>query len=298
MSLPEIQALPLDIEVLLNTEEAQAFLELLLLITEMLELYQECFPEEWSRDEEQNVPIFSERGDDYSQREVHFFCLIDKHYFPLPIAFLPQDLYGERRLTSHIPIESMGIDLYDDNDYEELPLGWQLLLYLLGQVNEEWLPKEQMSHDLFEIHVQRANVSLALLILRSEAQGGALAYLPLAIQMLQNSTESVWLNVTIDDPYVEALWTKEDMEEIRRHYHLAISIRDKAMSFCEWLEEDPVRHFSIIARLWNTCARDTSKLQTVPTPSEAFIPGLRFGDLLLGRYIPLPAYRGDTDETQ
>src|SRR5437667_3449253 len=145
MSLPEIQELPYPVEVLLNTEEAQAFLELLLSITEMLELYQECFPEEWSHDEEQNVPILPERGADYSQREVHFFCLVDKHYFPLPIAFLPQDLYGERRLTSHIPIESMGIDLYDDGQYEELPLGWKLILYLLGEVNEEWLSEEQVS---------------------------------------------------------------------------------------------------------------------------------------------------------
>lgn len=295
----EIQALPQGMEIPLSIEEAQAFLELLLSITEMLQLYQERFPDAWSHDEEQNVPIFPERGADYSQREVNFFRMVDKHYFPLPISFLPQDLYGERRLTSHIPIESMGFDLYDDENSEELPLGWQCLLYLLGEVNEEWLSEQQVSHDLFEIHVQRANVSEALLILRSEAQGGVLAYLPLAIQMLQNNTESVWLNVTMDDPCIDALWTKEDMEEISRQYHLALSIRAKAMSFCSWLEENPVRNFSTVARLWNACARDTPKRETGPRmmqiSSEAFIPGIHFGELF-ERHIPLPAYRGGDPE--
>lgn len=269
--------MPLGTEIPFNVEEARDFLELLLSITEMLQLYRECFPEAWSRDEEQNVPIIPARGADYSQREVHFFCLVDEHYFPLPIAFLPEDLEGTRQMFANIPVSSMGFDLYDDEHYEELPFGWKLLLYLLGEVNEEWLRNsgEQGNGDLFAISVQRADVSMALLMLRSEAQGGPLASFPLAIQMLRNDTESVWLNVTMDDPCMDALWTKEDMEEIRRQYHLARSIRASALSFCEWLEDNPVRHFSILARLWNACVRDTPKRRMGPRwigiPSGIFI---------------------------
>ena len=82
------------------------------------------------------MPIFPGPTANYSQREVNFFCLVDEHYFPLPITFLPEDLEGSRRLTANIPIASMGFDLDADEQYEELPFGWKLLLYLLGEGNK------------------------------------------------------------------------------------------------------------------------------------------------------------------
>lgn len=293
---PDISRIPPGVEIPWSIEEAQAFLEFLLSITKMLQLYQECFPEAWSCDEDQNVPIFPARGADYSPREVHFFCLVDEHYFPLPITFLPEDLYGERHLTANIPVGSMGFDLYDDEQYEGLPFGWKLLLYLLGEVDEAWLrnTEEQVDKGLFSIPVSRGDVSIALLLLRSEAQGGTLASLPLAIQMLRNDTESVWLNVTRDDPCIDALWTKADMEEMRWQYHLACTIRAAALSLCEWLEENPVRHFAMIVCLWNTCVRDTPKRGTGPRvmhiPVGTFVDGIHFGELF-GQYIALPERR-------
>ena len=298
MILPDIRHLPPGEEIPFGVHEAQDYLELLLSITEMLRLYQECFPEAFQRDQEQDVPIFPTPTALYSQREVNFFHLVDEYYFPVPVDFLPDDPYGERRLATSIPIEPMGLEIDEEDQYEELDFGWKLLLYLLGAVNEEWLCtcSEQASDALFEIPLERGKASEVLLVERSKTQGGALAYLMQAVQMLQNETESVWLNVTMDDPCMDALWTKEDMEEISRQYSLALDIRTKAVSFCAWLEENPCKHFSFVARLWNSCVRDAPKGGTGPRimqlPASTFVEGINFGELF-GRHIALPEYRGN-----
>ncbi|GCE32004.1 hypothetical protein KDA_74880 [Dictyobacter alpinus] len=281
--------------------QGRDILEQFLSIIEMLQLYEECFPDQFQRDQEQGVSIFPESGHDYSECEVNFFRLVDEHYFPLPVDFLPDDLYGERRLMERIPIGEMGFDLYDEDQWQELPFGWKLLLYLLGTVDEEWFRAHGVyeDDDLFEIPVSRGGASEALLVKRCSAQGGALASLALAVQMLMNETDSVWLNVTMDDPCLDAMWTKEDMEEIRRQYHLGLEIRSRASCFCEWLEEDPVSHFALAARLWNSCARDTPRRGTGPrvmqVPAGTFGDGINFGELF-GRHIALPERIGDARE--
>jgi hypothetical protein len=101
-------------------------------------------------------------------------------------------------------------------------------------------------------------VDPTLLANRCQAQGGPLAFFYLAVQMLCNDTDSIYLNVTADMPYMDACWTKADMEELSEHYLLALDIRKKANDFCDWLEEEPLHRFSLIARLWNGCVPDTT----------------------------------------
>ncbi|GHP00673.1 hypothetical protein KSF_107200 [Reticulibacter mediterranei] len=276
--------LPPDAEIPLSMQDATDFLTLLLSITEMLQLYQECFPEEFAHDEAQQVSIFPEQGHDYSPREVHFFHLVNQHYFPMPLHFLPDDIYGERQLTAFLPIEPMGFDLYEEEQYQELDFGWKLLLYLLGAVDEEWLNtyREYASEELFEVPVSRDAVSEALLLQRCAAQGEPLASFALTVQMLRNNTDSVWLNVTMEDVCRDFSWTKEEMEEVRQQYHLACELIERANAFCQWLEENPVAHFALVARLWNVCARDTQHQRTPPKmrqiAASEVTAGVRYGE--------------------
>lgn len=239
-----------------SLDEARQFLYALHSVMQLLQLYEQCFPEAFQRDLKQGASILPEAHGYYSQCETNFFHLVNTHYFPLPIDFFPEDEFGERMLAERIPVEAIYLSFDSEyQEYDELSLGWKLLLYLLNPREEERL---RLSYDgdddLFALPLRReGRVSEQLLDLRCSAQGGMLAHLALAAQVITNATESVWLNVTLDEPCLDAYWTKDDMEALKEEYQLGLDIRAKADAFCAWLEEDPSRHFSLVVRLWNSC---------------------------------------------
>jgi hypothetical protein len=187
---------------LLDVPAAQEYLQALDSSLDLLRLYQETFAVEFQQDEQQaiqeEVSLFPPDGHSYSQCEVHFFDLVNQRLFPLSLDYYLNGLsdpYGERRLAYWIPVEPFG---FEGDEYADLSAGWQLLLYLMGVVDQDFLRNhcELADDDLLALPVKWQDVSSTLVILRCEAQGGPLAYLYLALQMLQNDTESVWLNAT------------------------------------------------------------------------------------------------------
>jgi hypothetical protein len=98
----------------------------------------------------------------------------------------------------------------------------------------------------------------------------------------------------LEYPYRDACWSKPDLEELSRQYTLAQDIWKKASELCEWLEENPLRRFSAIVRLWNACVRDTPQRDTHPKETiisaSQFLDGVNFGELF-GRHIALPPHR-------
>lgn len=264
VSFPDLRHLPPGVEFTVSVQDALAFIGTLRSTLDILQLYQECFPEEFAKDDEADLSLFPITEGHYSPREVRFFQLVNKRYFPVPLDFMPYDIMGERQYMHYIPIVNMGFDLEDEDEYMELPLGWKLLLYLVGVVNESlfWdicdVPElERMDEDLFRIPLIRRDVDASLLQVRSEAQGGECSRLMLALEVLQNQTGNVWLDETMENPCMDYCWTRADMEELRDQHLEALAIREKAIAFSEWLESDPLTHFPLIARLWNSCARDT-----------------------------------------
>lgn len=298
VSFPDLRQLPPGVEFTVSVQDALTFLGMIRSTMDILQLYQECFPEEFARDDEADLSIFPIAEGHYSPREVRFFRLVDTYYFPVPLDFMPYDIMGERQYMHYIPIVSMGFDLEDEDEYEQLSLGWKLLLYLLGGVNEQWFRDicdgdelAFLDEDLFRIPLIRGDVDASLLYVRSEAQGGECSRLMLAIEMLQNRTSNVWLDETMENPCMDFTWTRADIEELRDQHLQALDIREKAIAFSEWLEDDPVAHFALLARLWNSCARDTPKRSRVMTITpEQFVNGFHV-DQLMGRTIALPAAR-------
>lgn len=303
MSTHILQPLSLPDVLIFNIQIARSYLEHLLSLTNLLSTYRACFPEAFQRDSEQGVSLFPAHNADYSAFEVNFFHLVNEHYFPLPMDWWPDDPFGERRMAEYIPIESLGLDLYEEDLYENLYLGWQLLLYLLGEVDAEWLREcttEEVSEALFEIPIDGGKVNERVLKLRCEAQGGPIAFLALALQMLRNDTASVWLNVTGEEPCLEYSWTKEEMEQLKEEYLLAKEIDEKATAFTAWLESDPCSHFAAVVRLWNSCVRDTPQRATVSRiyslTRQDWVDGLHYQEEV-DPVIALPAPRLVPDDT-
>lgn len=280
---------------LLSLSASRAFLEALDSSLDIMQLYQELFPTDFLQTQAQELQLFPSNGQSYSPCEVQFFDLVNRFLFPLPLDYWLDGLddpFGERRLAYEIPVDSMGFDLEQD-DYESLSLGWQLLLYLAGVLDEEFLRKQEIIEDdaFFALPVAWGDVERALLTTRCEAQGGPIASFHLALQMLINDTGSLYLDVTVDDPADGYGWRKEDVEKLHAHYLLAKDILKKATSFCDWLEEEPLPRFAAVVRLWNACVRDSTPRDKRPkmmqVSASAFIEGLDFGTLF-GRYIVLP----------
>ncbi len=262
MSRADLLSLLIAHRSLLRIEASQGFLEALDSSLELMQLYQEFFPTDFELAQAQGLSLLPSDGQSYSECEVQFFELVDRFLFPLPLAYWLDGLndpFGERRLAYTIPADSLGFDLEHDL-YEDLPFGWQLLLYLMGVLDEDFLRTHGIWEDdeLFDIPVRRHDVSRTLLTMRCQAQGGPLASFHLALQMLNNDTDSLYLNVTMDNPYMDACWTKANLEELSEQYLLALDIRKKANRFCDWLEEQPLPRFSAVVRLWNSCVRDTT----------------------------------------
>jgi len=254
------------LELSCSLEGARQYLNSLLSVMHFLRLYEQCFPRELQDDLASGATLLPTAPGYYSECETNFFHLVNTHYFPLPIESLPEDMFGERVLAEYIPIEPIYLSFdSDEQGYEEWSLGWKLLDYLLNPRSEERLRLFYDENDLFSIPIKRTGrVDSVLLERRCEVQGGMLAHFALAKQVLMNDTPSVWLNVTLDEPCMDAYWTKEDMVEIREEYQLGLILRARADAFCAWLEADPSRHFSLVARLWNACFFDPREKERPP----------------------------------
>lgn len=284
---------------LLTPGEAESFLTHLAWTVDLQQLFQHYFPQEFQVAQEQQMSFIPEDRYAHSQYEAQFFRLVNEHLFPLPLFDMPYDEPWYERDAYSIPVEPFGFEFEADEAYGELPLGWQLLLYLLGVLSEDDIRAygNYEDDDLFAIPLpeQGRDISWGLLTLRCQAQGGPIAYLPLAVEMLENDTGSVWLDANFENPCTDACWTVEDVDELHKQYLWAQDIRAKAESFCDWLEERPVPHFTAVVRLWNSCLRDTPRRpprpQMMTVTGAQFVEGINFNELF-GRQIALPPYRG------
>jgi hypothetical protein len=304
---PDIAALLTDSPDILFPSVAERFLRQLLSGIDLLALFQHYFPEHFRVAEEEHLPLFPETNTSYSQFEQRFFRLVHEHLFPLPFYLdwgYYDDPWGERGYAECIPVEPFGFELEVDCGYEELDFGWQLLLCMLGMLDEEVIRNNGVyeDDDLYAISLPEAGKSMDwnLLHLRCQAQGGPIMYLPLAASMLENDTGSIWLDATAESPCTDAFWSISDVDELHHQYLLALDIQEKAGSFIKWLEERPVAHFAAIVRLWKSCIRDTPqrrpgevRMRTIT--NEAFAAGINFNELF-ERHIALPAHRQGREE--
>lgn len=216
-----------------------------------LSLYQHYFPEQYARSKKRAFPTVKEA---YSPMEAEFVDLVDLHLFPLHTEFMLFGSGPDER--SHvIPVRSLGRDWWNE-EYEDLPPIWKLILFLVGEVHGDALTTyhpefhlegdsplqgfswQQMQWNVFEEYWKQA----------AEILHPSVAFIPLAVKMAYQSTENAFLDATMEMPLEDCYWKREDMEYLIEHYRQADAMMDHIYTLLEWLGSAP-DHLSTVLSL-------------------------------------------------
>jgi hypothetical protein len=100
-------------------------------------------------------------------------------------------------------------------------------------------------------------------LLRQEAKKarGMISRLPLAMEMLTQSTDNIWLDMTYESEITDAYWTVEVIDILREAYTDAQTIMNEYREFIEWLDKDSQNCIKVV-RLWNRCKEPIPQLHS------------------------------------
>ena len=233
-----------------TSERAADYLESMQQRANMLRLYQHYYPEKYLQT---TASLTFARPEDYSEKEIEFLTLVDEQFFPLPLVMT--DL--ER--TAYIPIDPIGTSWYYD-EFEELGATEKFLLCLIHDVSSEvW---DNVESELGkELPPVVDYISDALLRQEAKKARGMLSRLPLAMEMLTQSTDNIWLDMTYESEITDADWTAEVIDILREAYTDAQTIMNEYREFIEWLDQDSKNCVKVV-RLWNRCKEPIPQLHS------------------------------------
>src|SRR6266699_2362701 len=250
----------------MNISEAGEFLHLARSSSQYLDLYRRYFPAEFEQSMQRNhrrwlIPL---PGDAYTVFEVQFLKLVDRHLFPIP-EYVFDDPCEENRCFV-VPIEPNGLaSIYEVEDAVcDMDLGWQLLLYLGGQLQFEFFDGmfDAPTDGIFDLEIEQGQVYGSVLRERCAEREGPLSYFRMAIAMLDHDTGTIFLDATYDMPVEDACWDRETVDALAKQCVESEEIWDKAMQCIRWLEEDVLHHFTEVVELWNLSIRESQTPRT------------------------------------
>jgi hypothetical protein len=207
----------------------------------MLQLYQHYYPDEYQQSRA-SVKVTSLES--YSDKELEFITLIDEQFFPLPL------LLAESERISYIPVEPLGTAWYYDN-FEELDATEKFLMSLIhGLDNDTWEDLEaELKQDL---PPAVSYINYEKLSQEAQKLRGKITLLPIALDMLTQSTGNIWLDISYEKDIVDADWTVEVIDNLREAYAEAQTIGQKYREFIAWLDRDTANCIKVV-KLWNRC---------------------------------------------
>lgn len=251
----------------LDTYYAKQFLERVRSAIDYLVVYQHYFKLEYTQSMELvrtgQAPLFPKPGYAYSPHEVQLLKLIDKHLFPLPLWYVLDDADEENRCTT-IPIEPFGIDLSNGDDFLEMDLEWQLIYYLIGEIREDFF-RDALGDEwdaIFAVEIEHGKVDDKVMREVCAQETEPLSFFSECIDMIDNSTGTVWLDATMEMPCDNADWSIETIDVLVELYGQALSIKKNADQFMNWLAGDIETNFMEVIRIWNECVIQTRQKQT------------------------------------
>ena len=233
-----------------TSERAADYLEVIQQRANMLRLYQHYYPEKY---QQTTASLAFTKPEDYSEKEIEFLTLVDEQFFPLPLVMT--DL--ER--TAYIPIDPIGTSWYYD-EFEGLGATEKFLLCLIHDVSSEvW---DDVESELGK-ELPPAIDYISDQLLRQEAKKtkGMISRLPLAMEMLTQSTDNIWLDMTYESEITDADWTVEVIDILREAYTDAQTIMNEYREFIEWLDKDSQNCVKVV-RLWNRCKEPIPQLHS------------------------------------
>ncbi|MEA5488178.1 MULTISPECIES: hypothetical protein [Pseudanabaena] len=233
-----------------TSERAADHLESMQQRANMLRLYQHYYPEKYLQT---TASLAFARPEDYSEKEIEFLTLVDEQFFPLPLVMT--DL--ER--IAHIPIDPIGTSWYYD-EFEGLGATEKFLMCLIHDISSEvWDDVEsELGKELPPVEDYISDV-----LLRQEAKKarGMISRLPLAMEVLTQSTDNIWLDMTYESEITDADWTVEVIDILTEAYTEAQTIMKEYREFIEWLDQDSKNCVKVV-RLWNRCKETVPQLHS------------------------------------
>ena len=224
-----------------TADQAVEYIEAIQQRATMLQLYRYYYPDEYHQSKA-SVKVAS--LENYSEKELEFLTLLDKQFFPLPL------LLAESERISFIPVEPLGTSWYYDN-FEELGATEKFLMSLIhGLDGDTWNEIEgELEQDLPPV---ASYVNYEKLSQEAKKLRGKITILPIALDMLTQSTGNIWLDISYESDIVDAHWTMEVIDNLREAYTEAQTIMQQYREFTDWLDQDTANCIKVV-KLWNRC---------------------------------------------
>jgi hypothetical protein len=249
-----------------TNDEAETYLEFWRSVLNLRNLYATTFPREFARSKKSFIPG---RHAAYSRQEQEFFTLVDRRKAPL--SWWIFDAYEREERHHAMPVMVDGLDWWDE-DASEWKLGWQLLLWLIGEMDAKEIlaggryysyrkAPPEIDEDLFQIPVATGDLDLAALEQRCREIKGPLRFVPQALRMLFHDTGTSELDNTPDMDVGFVEWSAENLDLYAEDHRQAREISAQADSFIEWVEKDPSTRFKEVITLWNSYTKKKPQQQ-------------------------------------
>jgi hypothetical protein len=210
------------------------------------------FSHDWMADQDKLLPAHENA---YSEAELNCIRLIDARLFPFALDHLLLCLDEDEQRLPTIPLWSFGIDRWD-RPWSDFEPGWQMLLLLVDDVEE--VGEDELSRCVREIlaEARQTTISLERIDALCQAETAPLCYLPIALRMINHSTENAFLDPTDDMPCEDMCWNLDDIALLRQHWIEAQKMMEQTNELSEWLAADPQRLRKVVD-LWNQAQKTT-----------------------------------------
>jgi hypothetical protein len=246
--------------------EAESYLEFWRSVLTLRALYATTFPQDFARSKKSFIPG---RHAAYSRQEQEFFTLVDRRRVPLSWWIFDASEREERQYGMPVMVE--GLDWWDE-DASDWKLGWQLLLWLLGEMDAQEIlaggryssyrkTPPEVDPALFETPVVQGELDLQALEARCREIKGPLRYLPQALRMLFHNTGTEILDNTPDMDVGLVEWSAESLALFAEDHRQAREINEQADSLVEWIGDDPSTRFKEVITLWNSYTKEKPQQQ-------------------------------------
>lgn len=233
----------------LSAQEALQRLSSLAETGQILWLYRKYFPREYARSTASvQVPLSSDGGCGYSEREKEFLALVDRDLFPMP------DLFFEDERFDMLPIYPQGVDW--DEDLESLRLSLRAAMELIqgedSPLWEQWLPAK-----LRPLEGPRRWRKFARLCRRA---GGLKARLPLLIDLVSHNTGNLWLDITWESGLQDFGWNEKDLKLLRQEWRAAQRFLQKIDPLLDRMDKHPRYWLTELVKKWNAAIKTPLRL--------------------------------------
>jgi hypothetical protein len=217
---------------------------------QLLAIFQKYFPAKlppaWAADQDKLLP---QNEEPYSEAELACIRLINSELFPFALDHL-LDCADEGERLSTIPLYAYGIDQWE-RAFSDFEPGWQILLLLADPVDEVGV--EELSVEVRAALAQATRtetVSLSRMDELCQSEEEPLRALPIALRMINHSTENAFLDPTDEMPCEDMFWDLEDVALLIQHWKEADAMMKQTDVLTEWLAADP-QHVKKAVDLWN-----------------------------------------------